>query len=254
MDHLSCSQMNLYLQCPLKYKFQYIDKLPKPFKASALAFGSALHSALSWLHKHRTNGNNVTLERLFKIFDADWYAQNLGTRILYKNGETGMKLAVMGKEMLSLYFEQPYEKPLAVEMPFVLPFVNPVTGERLSVNFEGYIDLIEHGATVVEFKTSNQTISRNDADNQLQLTGYSYAFQVLYQRPPKCLRLVDFVKNKKPKIVTLETSREKTDCERFFNLAGKILKGIKSRLFFPRSSFMCKDCEYSRPCLAWRGE
>ena len=56
MDHLSSSQINLYLLCSLKYKFIYLDKLPKPFKSSGLMFGSAMHSALSWVHKEKING------------------------------------------------------------------------------------------------------------------------------------------------------------------------------------------------------
>ena len=124
MDHLSSSQMNLYLQCPLKYKFLYIDKLPKPFKPSGLAFGSIIHSALSWLNKQRMDGNKVSLEKLFKILDADWYAQKIDTKIRYKKGETETRLVVLAKEMLSLYFNQPYQKPMAVELHFVLPLVN----------------------------------------------------------------------------------------------------------------------------------
>ncbi len=73
IEHLSNSQISLYSQCSLKYKFQYIDEIPKPFKPSGLALGSAVHSALSWLNKQRMNGDNVSLERLYKIFDADWY-------------------------------------------------------------------------------------------------------------------------------------------------------------------------------------
>ena len=59
MDHLSSSQLNLYLQCSLKYKFQYVDGLPRPCKASGLAFGSALHSALAWFHKELAAGVSV---------------------------------------------------------------------------------------------------------------------------------------------------------------------------------------------------
>ena len=61
MEYLSSSRINLYLNCSLKYKFNYVDKLPKPFKSSALVFGSAIHSAISWLHKQEMNGNGVTL-------------------------------------------------------------------------------------------------------------------------------------------------------------------------------------------------
>jgi putative RecB family exonuclease len=245
--------MNLYLQCPLKYKFLYIDKLPKPFRPSGLAFGGSIHAALAWLHKQRMNGNNVSLEKLFKIFDADWYAQKLDTEIHFKNGEAESKLTVLGKEMLSLYFNRPYTKPVGAEVSFVLPLVNLSTGERLDINIEGYIDLIEKDDTIVEFKTSNQAMNQNDVDDHIQLTAYSYAYQMLYQRPARLLKLIDFIKNKKPRIITLEVDREKIDCPRFFYLAKQVLKGIKTRVFFPRTSFMCKDCEYAEPCKAWKG-
>lgn len=253
MDHLSCSQINLYLQCSLKYKFLYIDNLPKPFRPSGLAFGGSIHAALAWLHKQRMNGNNVSLEKLLKIFDADWYAQKLDTNIRYKNGEAETRLTVMAKEMLSLYFGQPYEKPVGAEVPFVLPLVNLSTGERLDINLEGFIDLIEKDDTIVEFKTSNQAMNSGDLDDHLQLTAYSYAYQMLYHRQPKFLKLIDFVKTKRPRIITLETNPKKLDCQRFFYLARQVLKGIRQKVFFPRTSFMCKDCEYAVPCKAWQG-
>jgi len=253
MDHLSCSQMNLYLQCPLKYKFQYLDKLPKPFRPSGLAFGGSLHVALCWLNKQRMNGNDVSLDKVYKIFDADWYAQNLDRQIRYKNGETETRLLIMAKEMLSLYFVRPQRKVLGAEVPFTVPLVNLSTGERLPVNLEGYIDLIEEADSICEFKTSGQTMSQSDLDNHLQLTAYSYAYEMLYRRPPRILRLIDFVKTKRPKIMSLEMPREKLDYRRFFYLARQILKGIKSGIFFPRTSFMCKDCEYDKPCRTWQG-
>src|SRR3989337_389235 len=100
LDHLSSSSINLYLQCSLKYKFQYIDLLPKPFKSAGLAFGSVIHSTLSWFHKEKMNGNGVTIERLFRILDADWYGQKVGNDIRYKNGEQEVGLVVMAKELM----------------------------------------------------------------------------------------------------------------------------------------------------------
>ena len=107
MEYLSSSQINLYLLCSLKYKFNYIDKLPKTFRPSALAFGSAIHSAISWLHKEQMSGNNVTLENLHKIFSADWYVQKSDLEVRFKYGEVETNLLVMAKEMLGLYFQNP---------------------------------------------------------------------------------------------------------------------------------------------------
>jgi CRISPR/Cas system-associated exonuclease Cas4 (RecB family) len=252
--HLSNSQIGLYSQCSLKYKFQYVDELPKRFKPSGLAFGSAIHSALAWYHKQMMNGNGVDLSRLHKIFDADWYSLKAEKEIRYKDGEEEMKLTVLGKELLSLYFDLPRKKIKGAEVPFTVPLLNPSNGKTLGIDLEGIIDLVEGDDTITEFKTSAQMMDSQDLENHLQLTIYSYAFERITRKPPKSLKVVDFVKSKKPKMMTLETKRGKDDYERLFFLAGEVLKGIRERVFFPRTGFWCKDCEYAENCKVWKGD
>jgi len=251
MDHLSSSQINLYIMCSLKYRFQYIDCLPRPFKSSGLAFGSAFHSTLSWLHKEKKKGAEVSTEKLFRIFDADWYSQKVETKIKYKDGEDEMKLLNTGKEMLRLYFPFVKGKIKGSEVPFTIPLVDPSTGDDLGINLEGFFDLIETDDVIVEFKTSAQTMSQKDADEHLQLSAYSYAYRMLTRRLPKFLKIVNFVKNKKPKVVEFETTRDEADHQRFYALAGQILWGIREGIFFPRRSFICGDCEYEEACREW---
>ena len=251
MEYLSSSRINLYLNCSLKYKFNYVDKLPKPFKPSALAFGSAVHSTIDWFHREEMNGNGVTLEKLEKIFDADWYVQKTEGNISYKDGESQLILSQLGKSLLGLYFQNPVKEIKASEVPFTIPLVDPDTGKGPGINLEGFFDLLEGEDTIVEFKTSARTMYQEDVDDHLQLTAYSYAFETLYKRPPKLLKIINLVKNKKPKMLMFETVREKSDHKRFFHLATQVLEGINREVFFPRQSFMCGDCEYAGPCKAW---
>lgn len=253
IDHLSSSQINLYLQCSLKYKFQYIDGIPRPFKPSGLALGSVIHSTISWFHKERMNGNGVTLERLYRILNADWYSQKVDTDLRFKEGEEELKVVVMAKEFLALYFQNPLTEVKGSEVPFTIPLINPLNGQGLGISLEGIFDVIEKDNSVVEFKTSGQTMDAKEVNEYLQLTIYSYAYEMLYQKPPKILRLIDFVKTKKPKMITFETQRSKADYQRLFYLASEVLKGIRSGIFFPRTSFFCKDCEYEVPCRKWQG-
>lgn len=251
MDHLSSSQINLYLICSLKYRYTYVDKLPKPFKASALAFGSAFHSTLSWLHKDRMNGRTATLERLFRIFDADWYSQKVETEIRYKESEDEMKLTVMAKEMIALYFHEPEKKIKGFEVPFTIPLKHPTNGKELGVNLEGFFDLVEEDETIVEFKTTAQAMSQADIDSHLQLSAYGYAYERLHGKPPKGFRIVNFVKNKKPRIESTETIRERRHYEAFYEIAAGVFMSIENGIFFPKPSFYCKDCEYANLCPLW---
>ena len=253
IKHLSKSQIFLYTECSLKYKFQYADELPKPFKASALAFGIAVHAALEWLHKEKLKGEEVSYERLVKIFEADWYSQKVDTDLRFKNGDTWETLKLKGKELLSLYFNDPIKKVAAAEYAFEVPLVNPRTKEKLDVPLNGIIDVIEDGDIIGEFKTSARSMDAVSIKNNLQLTAYAYAYQVLFNKEVQGLKIINFVKNKTVKKETLKTTRGADDFERLFYLARMVLKGIRSNLFYPRFNFMCADCEYVPQCRAWQG-
>lgn len=253
IDHLSASQINLYLQCSLKYRYQYIDLIPRPFKSSGLAFGSVMHSALEWLHKEKLKGNGVTLDRLYKIFESDWFSLKVESEIFYKDGEDEMKLLVMGKELLGLYFDSPVNGVMGAEVPFHLPLKNITTGEELGVRFEGIIDLIEADDVIVEFKTSGRSIDPQSLDDYIQLTAYAYAYRLLFGKEPSKIKIFNFIKARTPRMAILETTREKKDYERLYYLAQKVLEGIMAGYFFPRTSYLCKDCEYSGLCKKWKG-
>ena len=252
MDHLSSSQINLYLLCGLKYRYQYIDKFPKPFRPSALAFGSVFHSALQWFHDEKMRGREVKIETLYRIFDADWYLQKSEGTIRYKEGEQEMAMVNLGKEFLTMYVKD-FVKPVdGCEVPFTIPLFDPSTGEDFGISFQGYFDLVEDGGVIVEFKTSAQTLSAADIDSRIQLTAYSFAYEFLNHKPPKGLKVVNFVKSKKPKMAVTETKRDKKDYQGFLYLAKEVFRGIKSEFFVPRMGYWCKDCEYADICPLWK--
>ena len=205
IDHLSPSQINLYIQCSLKYKFQYIDNLPRPFKSSGLLFGGTMHSALDFFHKQKIKGNGVTLDKVLKIFETDWFSQKIENEIRYKNGESEPELLLQGKQFLTKHFHSYDGRPVSSETPFSLPLIHPVTGEVLGPTLNGIIDLIEVDDVIVEFKTTAKTMDEQSVEDSLQLTSYGYAYQMLFRKEPKALKILNFVKTKTPKIVPLPT-------------------------------------------------
>ena len=254
IDHLSASQIVLYILCSLKYRFQYVDKLPRPFKASGLAFGSVMHSALDWFHKQRKQKRDVSLDDLCKILRADWFCQRCEDEIRYKDGEDEQKLILTARGMLSLYYHSPLNGVLESEFSFRVPLVNPNTGEALPVPLEGYIDLIETNNVVTEFKNTAKAINPDSLDDMLQLIIYSYAYRMIFGKEAKALKVINFVKTKTPKMNVLESpTRKKEDYVWLYHLVSEVLKGIRMGVYFPKKSFLCGDCEYEVPCGAWRG-
>lgn len=252
-DHISVSQINLYLACSFKYRLTYIDEVPKPFKPAALAFGSAIHSALEWIHKQILQGKTMDEAKAIDIFEADWYAMAID-EIRYKNGETEKVLLEKGRNMIAVYLESRGDNSIrAVEMPFEVPLADVETGETLPIPLKGVIDLVEENDTIVDFKTAARAMSDEDLANNLQLTVYSYAYTHLTKREP-ALRFDVLFKTKEAKIEHLPTIRTQNDHRKLFFIAKEVLKSISSGVYYPNPSWRCTDCEYRSMCWMWQGK
>src|SRR5216684_1066647 len=121
MDRVySISQIQAYLGCALKYRFQYIDQIPRPWRPAALVFGSSVHAAVEWFHKERLAGSRPTGEHVRDIFTADWFAQNLEP-VVFAEGDTDASLRAKGVALLDLYVRAEHTAdPVAVEEWFEL--------------------------------------------------------------------------------------------------------------------------------------
>ena len=250
-DSISVSQINLYLTCPLKYQFQYIDRLPRLTKPSNMAFGAAMHAALEWLHRGLKRGKRPTLEEILRIFEADFRAHE---NVSYLNGDDPDQLLLKGKELLSLYYHGPDVTVRDAELGFTLPLVHPRTGEVLPVPLKGVIDLVEEDGSIIEFKNAKKAFDIESLPDNLQLTAYHYAYEMLFLESPKDLKLIQFVRTKQPRIETHITGRDQRDVERFFGIAKQVRRAIEAGIFMPnRGCWMCFDCEFQADCFEWTG-
>ena len=256
-EALSASQLQLYLTCSLKYRFQYIDRLPRLATTANQVVGIAIHAALNWLHKEKKRGRMPPLTEVLQVFEADWYAQtetDSKLTVLFEDPADRLLLLHKGKELLAQYYHQGVGAVHDSELHFTLPLVNPSTGEVLDIPIRGVVDLIEEDGAVVEFKAPQKAPPMTDLPDNIQLTTYSYAYEKLFGKPPKEIRKVSLVRTKNPRIETQITGRDNRDYERLFHLGREVLKGIKAEVFIPsRGCWLCNDCEYDPDCREWTG-
>ena len=66
---ISYSALNTYQTCPLKYKFQNVDKIKEP-KSKEAVFGTIIHAVMNFIH---TPGIlSPTLEQALDYFSKNW--------------------------------------------------------------------------------------------------------------------------------------------------------------------------------------
>ncbi len=250
---ISVSQVNAYLACPLKYRFQYVDKIPRPWRVAAMAFGSSVHAAVEWFHRERLAGRSPELTEILKIFDADWYAQTIEP-LVFSERESKDFLAEKGRAILQLYVESANDvRPVAVEQPFELDLADPETGEVWDIRFRGIIDLVEEDETLVDLKTAGRTLESGGLERHLQLSTYALAYFLVHGSIPK-LRLDMLLKMTKPRLERHPTTRSVADLSWTAQLIREVALAIQTEHFFPNPSWRCSECEYFAHCQRWRGE
>jgi putative RecB family exonuclease len=247
-DHLSYSQINTYLNCSLRYKFQYVDKIPPAFTAASLAFGTAIHEAAATFYQTRLEGEELRPDQMLDVYRDAW---RQAAKIKFFNGDNEEKLEKKAEELLTVFHNahDPSSELLGVEEFFELPLGGLPP-------FHGYIDLIEQDSegkvTIADLKTASKKLSDSNVHSNLQLTAYALGGEALGFDPDSLtMRLDVLTKAKNPEMVRYETTRNEDDRYRFIRLVYSVWNGIEREVFFPKEDWHCSQCAWAKQCSDW---
>ena len=101
--HLSYSQIQCYITCPLKYRFSYVDGLEPEFRPASLHFGSAIHQAIAAFLNSTLNGDHLTADNMTDVWRDAW--RRNGEQIRFFGKEDENLLTKKAEELLSIYYD-----------------------------------------------------------------------------------------------------------------------------------------------------
>ncbi|MBF0526031.1 MAG: PD-(D/E)XK nuclease family protein [Deltaproteobacteria bacterium] len=259
--HISYSQLNTYLLCPMKYAHSYVYGSVPEHQPAALIFGRAIHRAVEQFYLYlKDTGERLPLVHLTDFFG---YSCENGLRdmeipIRFKEGENPDSLMSQGVNLLRIFYaEIEPQQIVAVEMPFSVPIpaVNGNSGEQ-PIKLVGYFDLVEadsEGTILIgELKTASQRFNALRLEHDLQSTIYSYASSRLNPDTPDGSCLVRFdvlLKTKEPAFERYFVSRSEADHNRILELINTVLHAIDGRIFYRSTGWQCTDCQFKKICL-----
>jgi len=262
--HISHNQIFNYLNCSMKYKFQYIEGRPPERISIALFFGSAIHAAIEMYYRSLKNKGHIEplkalCERFQTCLELDF--DNTRVPIIYKKDTPDRKAAIeMGKAMLKVFHENiahTVEKIVAVELPLSATLY---TDDGLPTDFKlvGILDLVlrdeKNEILVVDNKTAVKPMAQSTADENGQMTAYAYllaANKYVFPTAPVNCRFDILRKLKTPKLEHVHTIRTAEQRKRFAKIANAVLSAIDTGIHMPQPSWMCGDCSHSEACKSW---
>ncbi len=249
INHLSYSQINTYLTCPLRYRFQYVELIPPAFTPAALTFGSALHEAVAAYYMSCLEGDVLRPDQMVDIYRGTWREAE---KVKYSNGDHEESLLEKARHMINVFREQidPHVTVLGVEEFFEVQLAKEVPP------FHGYIDLIEESPDgqiwLSDLKTAAKKPGQSTAHSSLQLTAYSLGASAIGFDPIDLnMRLDVLTKTKSPELVRYETRRTQEDRERFVKVVKQVWSAIEHHAFFPREDWHCSQCAWADHCRDW---
>ena len=262
--HISHNQIFTYLNCSLKYKFQYIEGKQPERVSLALPFGSAIHSAIEMYYRSlKIKGEREPVDSILERFENCLAIEldNIKVPVIFKKESPDRKSAMeLGKAMLRVFHENNTVLPeqiVDVEMPISSRLYTD-SGEPTDFLLVGIIDLLlvdeNQEVIVVDNKTASKPMSQSTANEENQMTAYSYLLAankfVFPTANVKC-RFDVLRKLKTPVFEQIHTSRNSCQRKRFAKIASTVLSAIDAGIHMPQTSWMCLDCGYSDLCRAW---
>jgi len=241
INYLSFSQIEAFNNCPLQYRYRFLQKIPTP-PSGALTFGDSIHKTLKEFGEGIKNKQKLTQKDLLKILENNW--SSLG----YTSKSHEEKAKKQAEKILANFYKDfdPQVKIMALEQSFTLKI-----GSNLKV--VGKIDRIDEKKDgtleIIDYKTG-KTMEQKEADKSLQMTVYALAVtdKGIFNKKPEDLILTFYFLDSSKKISTHRTAEQLTQAKE--DILEKA-KEIMASSFEPSPGNLCDFCEYRLLCEAW---
>ncbi len=262
---LSYSSYRTYLECPLRWKFLYVDRLPEAPRGY-FTFGRVIHTVLEALvrplvvpsarrvseaESQRTLDDWqstappaptewMTREALLDYYERSWLSDGYGS------AEEEARYRSLGRDLLSRYYDR-----IAEERPTPIAVEEHLEATWDGIPVHGYIDRIDRtqggGLEIVDYKTSRE-LSHEDARDSDQLTLYQVLVERNYSEPVAGLTLYH-LRSLKP---LRAPPRAPTALSVLHERMGTVSDGIRSEAFEPTPGRHCARCDFRSRCPEFR--
>ena len=236
---LSFGQINDYLDCPAKYRYGHVVRIPTP-ASHQMVDGRALHAAVQAYHRRQMAGGTMTLEELHSALDGNWESVGFLTR-----AHEEARRAAAHEAVARFWGEQQRDpaRPTAVERDFTVAFGR----DRLRGRYDRIDRDVAGRVVVTDYKSSDvrdlATANRRAKDS-LQLSIYALAHEAEQGSLPDELALHFLDSGIVGRAVPTEKRLEKAH-EKITEAAT----GIRGRRFEATPSAMrCGYCPFREIC------
>jgi len=253
MPTYSYTRLETYENCPLKYKYRYIDRVGAPIEETVEAFvGNRVHQALEKLYKDLHLEKLNTLEELLGFYRAEWQKQwSTGVKIT-RPDLTQQNYFDYGARCICSYYDRykPFDQSQTLATELRLRFTVDPEGQ---CQFQGYVDRAARRADgtyeIHDYKTSRSLPAQEAIDSDRQLGLYEIGLRERWPDAERVELFWHFLRHD----TTLRSTRRPEQLQELRASAVETVQRIEAeKTFEPQKGEHCDWCEYQPICPLWK--
>lgn len=257
----SYSALETFNTCPLKYKFQEIDRI-KTSKRVAQVFGTVVHSALKKMFER--DPLYPTLDELFDFYTKKW--SEATERIEWQDSakkEAEEKLYFTeGRKLLENFFRKnsPWNfNAVELEGRFSIEVSDEETGRTHTL--AGIIDRLDKDPEsdtyeIIDYKTGKKMPSKEIVEEDMQLGVYTLALTTRWPHvKPEDVRTTLYFLKHNDSVSTVHSAEKLERVKRrVLTIIREIERRVESGEFEPIPGPLCNYCGFRPLCPMWSHE
>jgi putative RecB family exonuclease len=243
----SFSRVKCFHQCPLRYRYRYLQGLKEAFRSIESFLGNVVHDTLEWMYAQRGRGSAIDEGAMLEKFAAGWSASRDDSVAIIRVDDDEASYLRLGREMLVRFLHDTFDRDRSETVALE---------QRLSVRlsdkvvFTGFADRVgrtdQDRLFVVDYKTSKNEGTGAEFSEGLQAP--LYAACVLRNHGEKeVLAGYHYLRHGTTRWQTVDRERAARLLERFLDLANE----AEAAGDFPaRPGILCAWCGFNAECPA----
>jgi len=243
----SFSRIKCLHQCPLRYRYRYLQGLKEAFRSIESYLGNAVHDVLEWLYAERHRGREPDESTMLSRLAAGWTENFDDTVAIVRIEDSEEMYLKTGREMLIRFFQETFARDssetVALEQRLSTRLSNAVV-------FTGYADRIgrtEQGRLfVIDYKTSKKEGDGSEFSEGLQAPLYA-ACVLGDQGEEEALAGYHYLRHGTTRWQQVDGERAAQLLERFLDLANEAAAAGE---FPARPGILCAWCGFNAQCPA----
>ncbi len=234
---LSASAIEIYEECPLRFKLEREWNLPREVSA-ALHYGAAMHGVLRTFYDAQRYQREISDNDLLEQFRSELASAGIADRYQY---ELYLR---QGMEQLRQFFECARDGATPDVMETECRFDLEVGSAKVAGRLDRIDRMDQETVAIVDYKTGKPK-SQEDADKSLQLSLYALAARETWGKRAERLIFHNLENN-----TTVWTERNDAQLEEAKMRVLEAAGGIAEGKFQAKPGYQCSYCPYRNLCPA----